>query len=85
VHAVCTFLCLASYYHWFIRVYGTIATPLTTLLRKDGFHRSAEVEDAFRALHCPLTTALVPQLPNFGCDFIVECDASGSGFGTILH
>jgi hypothetical protein len=37
VRAVRVFLGLASYYHMFIRDYGTIAVPLTKLTRKGGF------------------------------------------------
>jgi hypothetical protein len=40
---------------------------------------------AFRALQRALTAAPVLQLPDFDREFIVECDASGSGFGAILH
>jgi hypothetical protein len=50
VHAVRAFLGLAGYYRRFIRDYDAIVTPLTALLRKDGFRWSAEVEDAFWAL-----------------------------------
>ena len=32
-----------------------------------------------------LTAALVLQLSVFDCDFIVECDVSGNGFGAVLH
>jgi hypothetical protein len=85
VHAVRAFLGLVDYYRRFIWDYGAIATPFTALLRKDGFRWSAEAKDAFWALQRALTTASVLQLPNFGRDFIVECNAFGSSFGAVLH
>jgi hypothetical protein len=50
--------------------------PLTCLLRKDGFKWDSDVEAAFGALQCTLTSAPVLQLLDFDQDFIVECDAS---------
>jgi len=78
------FLGLAGYYRRLIRDFGVITAPLTALL-KEGFRWNDDAELAFRALQQALTTAPVLQLPDFDWDFIVECDASGSGFGAVLH
>ena len=83
--AVRGFLGLAVYYHRFIHDFGTIAALLTALLKKEGFRWSEEAARAFQTLQCALTSAPVFQLLAFDCDFIVECDASGSGFGAVLH
>jgi hypothetical protein len=83
--AVRGFLGLAGYYRRFIKDFGTIAAPLTALLRKEGFSWNTEAARAFQKLQCALTTAPVLQLPDFDRDFIVECDALGSGFGAVLH
>jgi hypothetical protein len=85
VRAVRAFLSLTGYYRRFIRDYGVIADPLTRLLRKDGFKWSPEAESTFWALQLALTCAPVLQLPAFDRTFIVKCDASGSGFGAVLH
>ena len=79
------FLGLAGYYRWFIKDFGNLVAPLTQLLKKDAFLWSPEATSAFSSLKEALTTAPVLQLPNFSADFFVDCDASGSGFGAVLH
>jgi hypothetical protein len=39
----------------------------------------------FDALKNALMSTPVLQVPDFTKTFIVNCDASGSGFGTVLH
>jgi hypothetical protein len=85
VCAVRSFLGLVGYYWCFITSYGDIATPLTKLLKKDGFAWTADAETVFQALQRVLTTTPVLQLPDFDQNFIVECDASGHGLDTVLH
>jgi hypothetical protein len=79
------FLGLAGYYRKFIHNFGVIAAPLTQLLRKEGFKWTEAAESAFAALKTALTEAPVLQLPSFTKDFMVDCDASGTGFGAVLH
>ena len=58
-HAVRGFLGLAGYYRRFIRDYGSIAAPLTALLKNEGFRWNQDAEQAFRALQRALTEAPV--------------------------
>ena len=56
-----------------------------SLLRRDAFSWDEEAATAFAALQRALTTGPVLQMPDFDEPFVVDCDASGIGFGAVLH
>jgi hypothetical protein len=79
--AVRGFLGLAGYYRRFIKDFGVIATPLTTLLRKEGYRWSVDAERAFRALQQALTSAPVLQLLDSTATSLSSATRQASGSG----
>ena len=78
------FLGLTGYYRRFLKNYGHIATPLTTLLKKDSFQWNESTNLSFEKLKEAMCTALMLSTPNFTKEFIMECDSSGNGIGLVL-
>ena len=70
---------LTGYYRIFIKGYGTIAAPLTDLLKKNTFLWSEVTDQAFQNLKIAITNPPMLVLPNFNQPFVIECDALMEG------
>ncbi|GJW56567.1 putative reverse transcriptase domain-containing protein [Tanacetum coccineum] len=79
------FLGLAGYYRRFIEGFSKIAKPMTKLTQKKvKFVWGDKQEAAFQLLKQKLYSAPILALPEGSEDFIVYCDASIKGLGTVL-
>ncbi|XP_041026975.1 uncharacterized protein LOC121267180 [Juglans microcarpa x Juglans regia] len=84
VKALRGFLGLTGYYRKFIKDYGSLAIPLTMLLKKNCFDWTEEAERAFLQPMHVVTHPPVLKLLDFSQEFFIECDASGVGLGAVL-
>jgi hypothetical protein len=65
--------------------YGSIVEPLTSLLKGVAFAWTPLAKAAFLALKGALMKAQMLRLPDSSKRFYIDCDASGIGFGVVLH
>ncbi|GKB14132.1 putative reverse transcriptase domain-containing protein [Tanacetum coccineum] len=79
------FLGLAGYYKRFIKGFSKIARPMAELTQKSvKFDWGEKAEAAFQLLKQKLYSAPILALPEGSEKFMVYCDASHKGLGTIL-
>ena len=79
-----SFLGFCNFYRRFIRDYGRIAKPLTSLTGKVDWTWEDVQKSAFLGLKNAITTAPVLILPDENSPFRVECDASDYALGAVL-
>lgn len=78
------FLGLTSYYRLFIKGYRSIVAPLNFMLKKGAFQWDEAAKKSFEDLKQALLSPPVLRMANFVEEFILECDTSGVGIGTVL-
>ncbi|GJT32094.1 putative reverse transcriptase domain-containing protein [Tanacetum coccineum] len=76
---------LAGYYRRFIEGFSKIARPMTKLTQKSmKFDWGEKAEAVFQLLKQKLCSAPILALPEGSENFVVYCDASHKGLGTVL-
>jgi hypothetical protein len=78
------FLGLTSYYRILKKNYVEKVVPLTTLLKKDTFGWNDSIEVCFKKMKVLMTSTLVLAAPYFIKNFVLKCDALGTGIGAVL-
>lgn len=82
------FIGTASWYRRFIQHFSTLVSPINDLLKgkKKGqaIKWNSAAEDSFLKLKQALVSAPILRSPDFTKDFIVQCDASNTGLGSVL-
>lgn len=86
VKQVRSFLGMTGWYRRFVANYADVSAPITSLLQKNKtFTWTTEAEEAFKVLKTALTTAPILTHPDFTKPFVIQCDASSSGVGSVLY
>nr|CAI5851281.1 unnamed protein product [Callosobruchus analis] len=80
---------LVGYYRRFLKNFASICSPISDLLkgRKKGqnIEWTDEADRAFAQIKQSLTTAPVLASPDFSKPFVLYCDASDTGVGSVLY
>ena len=72
---------LIGYYKRYVKGYGLIAKPLTSMLNKEGFEWTKEARGAFKDLKRAMTNTPMLALPDFSKPFEIHTDASSEAIG----
>ena len=85
--SVRAFVSLCSYYRKFVKDFAKIATPLTNLMKADGWHKPfrAEVLESYEKLKTALTSAPVLAYFDVNARHELYVDASGYAMGAVLQ
>jgi hypothetical protein len=75
---------LTGYYHKFVKNYGKIVALLNSLHKNNSFTWTTIATQDFQTLNMTMCTTPVLALLDFKNTFLLECDASGKGFGDVL-
>jgi hypothetical protein len=78
------FLGFTGYYRKFVRKYGIMAKPFTSLPKNKIFSRPKKAEEAFQTLKRAMPSVPVLTLPNFSVPFEIETNACDKGVGAVL-
>jgi hypothetical protein len=79
-----SFLGLCTYYRKFVKGFSQLKMPLTDLTKKGTFIWIEEAQETFEKMKQVMSSCPVLALLNFTLPFVLECDASGIGIGSIL-
>lgn len=77
------FLVSANNYSKFIRHYGSIATPVNGLIRKNDFIWISKLTKTFIGFKRAVTQPPILKLYEFSQSFTIECDASSRGISQL--
>jgi hypothetical protein len=61
-----------------------LTAPLTDLTKKGAFIWIEEAQEIFKKMKQVMSSCHVLALPDFTQPFVLECDASGIGIGSVL-
>lgn len=85
VRQIRSFLGMAGWYQRYIANFSAIAAPITDLMKANQkFLWTPEAQSAFETLKNSLTSAPLLTHPDFTRPFIIQCDASITGVGSVL-
>jgi hypothetical protein len=79
-----SFLGIFTYYMKFVKVFSQLTVPLTDLTKKGDFIWMEKTQETFEKMKQVMSSCPVLALPDFTRPFVLECDASGIGIGSIL-